>query len=199
MARLFAASSRRRKACLIASGVLLVASLVVLADASIRFVSRLFPVVALPQVEFDDGERATVSVNRPDPMYYLSLRVKSIDEPVPELDISVRAPDGQEIETEPTKGYSRIFGHKYRHLRIIRPGDRDSFEVLVTGEPDENGGRADLAIFPDPNRAWSEHVVAVMPEWVIGLVLAGLSLLFLCLAVFWHPRDPLSEVFRDPA
>ena len=93
----------------------------------------------------------------------------------------------------------RIFGHKYRHLRIIRPGDRDSFEVLVTGEPDENGGRADLAIFPDPNRAWSEHVVAAMPEWVIGLVLAGLSLLFLCLGVFWHPRDPLSDVFRDPA
>lgn len=198
MARLFASSSRRRKACLIASGVLLVASLVVLADASIRFASRLFPVVALPLAEFDDGETCTISVSRPDEIYYLSLSVRSIDEPVPELEVSVRGPDGQEIETETTSGYSRIFGHKYRHLLVFSPGDRDSFEVLVTGQPDENGGRADLAIFPDPNRAWSEQVVAATPQWVVGLVLAGLSFLCLCLAVFWHPRDPLSEVFRGP-
>ncbi len=183
--------ARRRVYCLFAAVVLFLAAIGLFAYSTANFVAQVFPLVAIPIEEFDEGQLLKVETPRVGARYYLAVIVKSIDEPLPVVDVAIETPDGEQISTEPLQGYSRIFGRRYRHFLVIDPGEHRDFEILMAPtDPSDDGSTVDLALFYDPSQVFPEKVDAATPGWLTSAAIAALAFVCLCLAVFWRGKSP---------
>lgn len=183
--------TRRRIALLVSSIALLAMGLAAFAYTGYQALSSWALASTRAVAEFDEGEEKTLEWDEHATPLVLMLVVDSIDEQLPAMDVHVRTIDGGEAQASHLTGWAGFFGRSFRRVLRMEPNaDRTPLVISVdVTDPNAVKGRADFAVFQDPETLFNRYQSRMTPWWIAGGALALGSVVCLLAAALWR-RSP---------
>lgn len=188
--------TRRRIALLVASLVLLALGVSAFGYTGYQFLSRWIFASTRAVAEFDEGEEKTLEWDEQATPLVLMLVVESPDEPLPAMDVHARTIDGGDVQTSQLTGWAGFFGRSFKRVLRLEPNaDRTPIVVAVdVTDPNAVEGRADFAVFQDPEVLFNRYQARMTPWWVVGGAMVLVSVACLLAAALWRrSTDPFAE------
>ncbi|MCA9304806.1 MAG: hypothetical protein KC996_11850 [Phycisphaerales bacterium] len=154
------------KRLLVLATLLVLLSLLVAGIPSVRFFIRTFEETMYTTAKFDANTQTVIDLPDDRTRYILAAVVASSEDQPPATELTLRTPEGVDVEYWDANGWMSKFGDHYRRVYQFRSPESGTVVLTATSDP-----REDFAILRHPEDVFRVNSAAARPWWIAGAII----------------------------
>lgn len=168
--------------------LLIVFALLIASLPSFRFFTRTFEQTMFTTAEFDANNEVTIELPDDRTRYIFAAVVEDPEDAPPATELTIRTPDGADIEYWDSNGWMSKFGDHYRRIAQFRAPESRKIVITAASGPNE-----DFVIMRQPYDVIEQNLSDARPWWITAAVpfLVGVLLIafVICRKIFQKEDD----------